>query len=113
MITYGGKEIEIMKTWDEYKRLAKASSPDAAAEIEKAELTATLLCDINSRFEELGYSRRDFARICDVNIQTISRVMNYDVTLGTDTLGKILERLRDDSVTHAACGVPFEHSAAV
>ena len=82
-----------MRTWEDFKKEAKAVSPDIKRNIEEMEILAAIVSTIIERRNELGYSQRELAAICGLPQSSIARIESCAVSPNIDTLLRIMKPL--------------------
>ena len=82
-----------MKTWEEFKKEAKAFNKQTKEDIEEMESLAAIISAIIQKRNELGYSQRDLASICGLPQSSIARIEAYIVKPNVETLLKIMRPL--------------------
>ena len=82
-----------MRTWEDFKKEAKAVSPDIKRDIEEMEILAAIVSTIIERRNELGYSQRELAAICGLPQSSIARIESCAVSPNIDTLLRIMKPL--------------------
>ena len=79
-----------MRTWRDYIKDTKIKDPAAAKDIEEMEMLAAIITAIISKREELGYTQRELAVVCDLPQSSIARIESCVVVPKLDTLIKIM-----------------------
>ena len=79
-----------MRTWRDYKKEVEEKDPVAAKDIKEMESVAALITAIINRREELGYSQRELAALCELPQSSIARIESCVVIPKLDTLFRIM-----------------------
>ena len=79
-----------MRTWRDYIKDIEEKDPSAANDIKEMEAVAVLITAIIARREELGYSQRELATLCELPQSSIARIESCVVIPKLDTLIKIM-----------------------
>ena len=79
-----------MRTWRDYIKDVEEKDPSAANDIKEMEAVAVLITAIIARREELGYSQRELATLCELPQSSIARIESCVVIPKLDTLIKIM-----------------------
>ena len=79
-----------MRTWRDYIKDVEKKDPSAAKDIKEMEAVASLITTIINRREELGYSQRELAALCELPQSSIARIESCVVIPKLDTLFKIM-----------------------
>ena len=82
-----------MYTWEDYKKEAKARNPQTKADLERIEMIVEIIATIVEKRNELGYSQRDLAKLCELPQSSIARIEAFLVDPKLDTLIKIMNPL--------------------
>ncbi len=82
-----------MRTWEDYKKEAKAINEMTKQDIEEMEVLAVIINSIIERRNELGYSQRELAEICGVPHSSVARIEACTVKPNVETLIKIMRPL--------------------
>lgn len=82
-----------MRTWEDFKKKAKASSPIVKADIEEMEALAAIISAIIKRRNELGISQRELASICGLPQSSVARIEACTVKPNVETMLKIMKPL--------------------
>lgn len=82
-----------MRTWEDYKKDAKAIDPSIEQDIEEMEVLAAIVSAIIERRNELGISQRELAEICGLPHSSIARIESCTVKPKVETLIKIMRPL--------------------
>ena len=79
-----------MRTWEDFKKDAKAIDPSVKTDIEEMETLAAIVSSIIERRNELGYSQRDLAELCGLPHSSVARIEACTVKPKVETLIKIM-----------------------
>lgn len=79
-----------MRTWHDYIKETKEKDPSIAKDIEAMEILASIITSIISRREQLGFSQRELAHMCELPQSSIARIESCVVVPKLDTLIKIM-----------------------
>ena len=79
-----------MRTWRDYIKDVEKKDPSATKDIKEMEAIAYLITTIINRREELGYSQRELAALCELPQSSIARIESCVVIPKLDTLFKIM-----------------------
>ena len=82
-----------MRTWEDYKKDAKALDPSIKQDIEEMETLAAIVSTIIERRNELGISQRELADICGLPHSSVARIESCTVKPKVETLIKIMKPL--------------------
>lgn len=82
-----------MRTWEDFKKDAKAIDPSVKADIEEMEALAEIVSSIIERRNELGYSQRELAELCGLPHSSVARIEACTVKPKVETLIKIMKPL--------------------
>ncbi len=82
-----------MRTWEDFKKEAKAGDEAAKQDIEEMETLAYIITAIISRRNELGYSQRELASVCGLPHSSIARIESCAVKPNVETLLKVMRPL--------------------
>ena len=82
-----------MRTWEDFKRDAKAVSNITKEDIEEMEELASIINIIINRRTELGISQRELAEICGLPHSSVARIESCAVKPKIETLIKIMRPL--------------------
>lgn len=82
-----------MRTWEDYKKEAKAINPNIKQDIEEMEVLAEIVSVIIERRNELGISQRELAEICGLPQSSVARIEACTVRPKVETLIKIMKPL--------------------
>ncbi len=82
-----------MRTWEDFKKEAKAGDEVAKQDIEEMETLAYIITAIISRRNELGYSQRELASVCGLPHSSIARIESCAVKPNVETLLKVMRPL--------------------
>ena len=82
-----------MRTWEDFKKNAKARNEVTHQDIEEMEELAAIISAIIDRRNELGYSQRELADICGLPHSSVARIEACVVKPNVETLIKIMKPL--------------------
>ncbi len=82
-----------MRTWEDFKKDAKAINSSVKEDIEEMEALADIVSLIIERRIELGYSQKDLSELCGLPHSSISRIEACTVKPKVMTLIKIMTPL--------------------
>lgn len=82
-----------MRTWQDFKKNAKARDEVTRQDIEEMEELAAIISAIIDRRNELGYSQRELADICGLPHSSVARIEACVVKPNVETLIKIMKPL--------------------
>ena len=82
-----------MKTWNDYKEYASATSPEAKADIEEASALASFVTQIIQRRNELGMTQRELASLSGLPQSSIARIETLRTVPNIETIIKIVRPL--------------------
>ena len=82
-----------MKTWNDYKKHASATSPEAKADIEEASALASFVTQIIQRRNELGMTQRELASLSGLPQSSIARIETLRTVPNIETIIKIVRPL--------------------
>lgn len=82
-----------MKTWEDFKKRAKALDKTNKQDIEDIETLASIINVIIEKRKELGYSQRELADICGLPHSSIARIESCTVKPNMETIIKIMKPL--------------------
>ena len=82
-----------MRTWEGFKKDAKAINSSVKEDIEEMEALADIVSLIIERRIELGYSQKDLSELCGLSPSSISRIEACTVKPKVMTLIKIMTPL--------------------
>lgn len=81
-----------MKTWDQYKAVAK-QDPDAKLCIDETERIAEIVSALIRQRNSLGISQRELAAMCGIPQSSVARIESCKTTPNLDTLLKLMRPL--------------------
>ena len=79
-----------MNEWTEFKNELKQIDDVVKQDVEEMEVLSNIINAIIRRRNELGYSQRDLANLCNIPQSTVARIEKLIVNPNLDTLFKIL-----------------------
>ena len=82
-----------MRTWEDFKKEAKAGDEATRQDIEEMETLPDIITAIISRRNELGYSQRELASLCGLPHSSIARIESCAVKPNVETLLKVMRPL--------------------
>lgn len=82
-----------MRTWEDFKKDAKAINDVTKQDIEEMEALAAIISAIIDRRKELGYSQRELADMCGLPHSSVARIEACVVKPNVETLIKIMKPL--------------------
>ncbi|MEG1192711.1 MAG: helix-turn-helix transcriptional regulator [Clostridia bacterium] len=82
-----------MRTWEEYKERAKASSPQVKVDLEQAEQLAGIVHSLIERRTELGLSQRQLSELCGLPQSSVARIETMKTIPNVETVLRITQPL--------------------
>lgn len=82
-----------MRTWEDFKRDAKAKNLTTKEDIEEMEALAEIISIIIEKRKELGISQRELAEACGLPHSSVARIEACSVKPNVETLIKIMRPL--------------------
>lgn len=82
-----------MKTWEDFKKKAKAHSGQTKEDIEEMEALSSIISAIVLRRKELGLSQRKIASICGLPQSSVARIESAVVCPSLATVLRIMKPL--------------------
>ena len=82
-----------MRTWEDFKKVAKSSNNQTKQDIEEMEALAAIVSIIIEKRNELGYSQRELADICGLPQSSVARIEACSVMPKVETLIRIMKPL--------------------
>ena len=82
-----------MRTWEDYKRHAKAIDPASKLEMEEIETLTAIVSSVIQKRTELGISQRALAAACNIPQSSVARIESFKTTPKLDTLLKLMRPL--------------------
>ena len=86
-------EDQLMRTWEDYKKDVKQANKASRQDIEIVEALASIITAIINRRNELGYTQRELAIICDLPQSSVARIEACVVKPNIETLLRIMKPL--------------------
>ena len=83
-------EVITMKTWEQLTEELKRKNETTKVILEEAEIMAKIVSSIITKREELGFSQRKLAHMCELPQSSIARIESCVVVPKLDTLIKIM-----------------------
>lgn len=82
-----------MATWSDYKEYVRKENPEAARDIDEAEVISQIVGAMIERRHSLALSQRDLARLCGLPHSSVARIESGKSSPNLSTLLKIFRQL--------------------